>query len=127
MPDFFNPPEIGKPLSQYSHGAIVEKPSRWLYISGQVGTAPDGTVEPNFEDQARRAWANLFAVLRAGGMEPRDLVKITYFLTRASDLIASRAVRDSMLQGIAPTSTLLIVAALARPDLLIEVEAVAAR
>jgi 2-iminobutanoate/2-iminopropanoate deaminase len=127
MPRFFNPPEIVKPFSRYSQGALVEGPARWLHISGQVGARADGTLEQGFEAQAKRCWTNLLAVLKAGGMEPGDLVMVNVYLTRAGDVAASRKIRDEALAGAAPASTLLVVAALAIPDLLIEVDAVAAR
>jgi len=127
MPRFFNPSDIVKPFSRYSHGAAVEGPVRWLHISGQVGAKPDGTLEQGFEAQAKRSWSNLLAVLKAGGMEPGDLVKVNVFLTRASDVPASRQFRDAALAGAAPASTLLVIPALAHPDLLIEVDAIAAR
>src|SRR5262249_60890428 len=80
-----NPETIGKPFSRYSHGALVEGQMRWLHISGQVGARPDGTLEQGFEAQARLAWANLIAVLEAGGMARSDLVKVNVLLTRAGD------------------------------------------
>ena len=52
---------------------------------------------------------------------------MTVLLTRASDIAASRVVRDRMLGAVEPASTLMIVAGLAAPELLIEVEGVAAR
>jgi 2-iminobutanoate/2-iminopropanoate deaminase len=123
----FNPDTVCKPFSSYNHGALAESSARWLHISGQVGAAPDGKLKQGFEEQAKQAWANLIAVLQAGGMERRDLVKVNVFLTRAGDVPASRAIRDEALQGAAPASTLLVINALAHPDLLIEVEAVAAQ
>ncbi len=126
MPRFFNPTEICQPFSRYSHGALVEGPARWLHVSGQVGAGPDGRLEQGFAAQAERAWANLLAVLHAGGMGTGDLVKVGYFLTRAEDVAASREIRDRVLQGAEPAATLLVVAALGHPDLLFEVEAVAA-
>jgi len=127
MPRFHNPAEICKPISRYSHGALVEGPARWLHISGQVGAKPDGSLEQGFEAQAHRSWANLIAVLKAAGMDVGDIVKTNVFLTRASDVPASRKHREAALKGTAPASTLLIVSALAHPDLLIEVEAIAAK
>jgi len=127
MLQLFSPETICKPFSRYSHGALVEGRMSWLHISGQVGAKPDGSLEQGFEAQARRAWANLIAVLEAGGMERGDLVKVNVLLTRASDVPASRGIRDEALQGAAPASTLLVVSALAHPDLLFEVDAVAAR
>jgi enamine deaminase RidA (YjgF/YER057c/UK114 family) len=96
-------------------------------MSGQVGMDPDGKLETGFAAQAERAWSNLFAILRAAGMEKRHLVKVTYFLIRPTDLPVLREIRDRVLEGNAPAATLLFVAALATPDLLIEIEAVAAR
>jgi len=127
MPRFFNPSEIVKPFSRYSQGALVEGPARWLHISGQVGARPDGTLEQGFEAQAKRSWTNLLAVLKAGGMEPGDLVMVNVYITRPGDVAASRKIRDEALAGAAPASTMLIVSALALPELLIEVDAVAAR
>ena len=123
----FNPPEICKPFSRYSHGAVVDGPSRWLHIAGQVGARPDGSIASGFEGQARRSWANLIAVLRAADMDLGDIVKTNVFLTRAADIAASRAIREEVLKGHATAATLLVVSALAHPDLLIEVEAVAAK
>jgi enamine deaminase RidA (YjgF/YER057c/UK114 family) len=123
----FNPPEICKPFSRYSHGAVVDAPSRWLHISGQVGAKPDGTIEVGFEAQAKRSWANLLAILRAADMDVGDIVKTNVFLTRATDVPASRPVREEALKGNPSASTLLIISALAHPDLLIEVEAIAAK
>ena len=127
MVRLFSPPDICKPFSKYSHGSLVEGNLRWLHISGQVGAKPDGSLEQGFEAQAARCWSNLIAVLKAGGMDIEDIVKTNVFLTRASDLAASRKLREEALKGTATPSTLLIVSALAHPDLLIEVEAVAAK
>lgn len=60
-------------------------------------------------------------------MSVQDLVKVNVILTRAGDVAASRGIRDRMLQGAQPASTLIVVAGLAAPDWLIEVEGIAAR
>ena len=122
-----NPPTIAPPFSRYSHGIEVPAGLRWLHISGQVGVRPDGTVEQGFTAQAERAWDNLLTILATAGMGPADLVKVTVYLTRAGDLVESRRIRDAKLAGAAAASTLAVVAALASPNWLFEVEAVAAR
>jgi enamine deaminase RidA (YjgF/YER057c/UK114 family) len=48
----------------------------------------------------------VLSVLAAAGMGPRDLVKVVTFLIDRADLATARAVRDRMLQGAAPASTL---------------------
>ncbi|QAY79284.1 RidA family protein [Sphingosinicella sp. BN140058] len=52
-----------------------------LFVSGQVGSRDDGSPEPVFEDQVRRAFANLRAVLAAGGCSFDDIVDVTTFHT----------------------------------------------
>ena len=52
-----------------------------LFISGQVGSRDDGSPEPVFEDQVRRAFANLRAVLEAAGCTFDDVVDVTTFHT----------------------------------------------
>ena len=52
-----------------------------LFVSGQVGSRPDGSPEPEFEAQVRRAFANLEATLAAGGCTFDDIVDVTSFHT----------------------------------------------
>ncbi len=52
-----------------------------LFVSGQVGSRPDGTAEEEFEDQVRTAFANLKATLEAGGCTFDDIVDVTTFHT----------------------------------------------
>jgi len=52
-----------------------------LFVSGQVGSREDGSPEPVFEDQVRRAFANLKAVLAAAGCGFEDVVDVTSFHT----------------------------------------------
>jgi len=129
MPTYLNPPTVAKPFSRYSQAVAVPAGSRWLHISGQVGATPDGTILEGFEAQAKQCWANILAILAADGMGVEDLVKATIFVTRADadTVAASRRIRDDALKGAQPASTFLVIAALARPDLLIEIEAVAAK
>jgi 2-iminobutanoate/2-iminopropanoate deaminase len=107
----------------------VEAPAnvRWLYISGQVGATPDGTILKGFEAQAAQCWRNIIAILAAAGMGVEDLVKVNIFVTGAQHVAASRTIRDAALEGAQPASTFLVVAALAHPDLVVEIEAVAAK
>jgi enamine deaminase RidA (YjgF/YER057c/UK114 family) len=60
-------------------------------------------------------------------MSVGDLVKITQYLTRAEDIPAYAKVRTRMLGAARPASMMLVVAALPRPDFLLEIEAVAAK
>jgi enamine deaminase RidA (YjgF/YER057c/UK114 family) len=122
-----NPPTITPPYSRYSQAIEVPAGARWLHISGQVGVRPDGALEEGFSAQCERAWDNVLAILAAAGMGPADVVKANVYLTRGSDLLESRRIRDAKLAGATPASTLAVVAALANPAWLFEVEAVAAK
>lgn len=122
----YTPATVAAPFSRYSHGVEAAGSARWLYVSGQVGVTPDGAIQKGAEAQIEQAWRNLLAVLDAAGMGPRDLVKVTVFLLDRAHLQASREIRDRMLQGAVPASTLLIVDGLASSDWLVEIEAIAA-
>ena len=126
MHKLLNPPTAPKPFSRYSQGVEVEAGKRWLHIAGQVGVTPDGTLRQGAEAQHEQCWQNLKAILAAAGMTTQDLVKVTVFITTPDQVALSREVRDRNLEGAQPASTLLIVAGLATPELLVEIEAIAA-
>lgn len=125
----WNPDGIARPASRYSHAVLTTGAARWLTLSGQVGTLPDGTVATGLAAQLDACLANVATGLAAAGMTQADLVKLTVYLTDASpEAVATyRARRDAWLgEAPAPAATLLIVAGLAAPAFLCEVDAVAA-
>jgi enamine deaminase RidA (YjgF/YER057c/UK114 family) len=127
MLKLMNPPTVVKPFSRYSQAVEAPANVRWLHISGQVGATPDGTILKGFEAQAAQCWRNIIDILAAAGMGVEDLVKVNIFVTGAQHVAASRTIRDAALEGAQPASTFLVVAALAHPDLVVEIEAVAAK
>ena len=120
------PETIHPPIGAYAHAVEVPESAQTMFTAGQVGIDVDGNVPADFAAQADLAWRNLMAILEFNGMRMKDVVKITHFLTDAADLPAYNEVRAKYLGEERPASTLLIVAGLARPDLLVEVEMVAA-
>ncbi|MGO4722145.1 MULTISPECIES: RidA family protein [unclassified Inquilinus] len=122
-----NPAGVAAPFSRYSHGASAPAGARWLHISGQVGATPDGTVPEDPERQMELAWDNLLAVLADADMAVTDLVKVDGFIIRPDLLPLYRSVRERRLAGHATASTLVIVAGLVVPSLLVEIQAVAAK
>jgi enamine deaminase RidA (YjgF/YER057c/UK114 family) len=123
----YNPDTIAPPLSRYSHAVEAPASARWLHISGQVGIKPDGELAEGLEAQMAQAWQNVLALLKAADMDRSDLVKVTAFLTPAgADLALYRDVRDRSLGPAKPASTVVIVAGLAKPEYLVEIEAIAA-
>ncbi|MBW8270653.1 RidA family protein [Caldovatus aquaticus] len=120
---FSNPEGVHATGGRYAHAALIEGPAKRLVISGQVGLKPDGSLAEGGEAQIEQALANLGAVLRANGMAPTDVVKVTAFLTDRALIGAWRDRRAAFFGGHVPASTLLIVAGLADPRFLVEVEA----
>ena len=117
---------IRSPGGRYSHVGEVGPNGRLFHLAGQTGTAPDGTTPPGIEAQTRIVYQNIAAILAECGMGLENLVKLTIFHTDADNIDAARGVQKEALGDIAPASTLLVVSRLARPEYLIEVEAIAA-
>jgi 2-iminobutanoate/2-iminopropanoate deaminase len=123
----YTPDTVAAPAGPYSHGVEIPANARVLYLAGQIGNARDGTMPADVEGQADQCWKNIKAVLAAAGMGVEHLVKCTHFLTRAEDVPAYGKVRTRHLGEARPASTLLVISALARPGMLVEVEAIAAK
>ena len=120
-----NPPELSKPTG-YTH--VVEVTGgRTLYISGQVALDRTGAIvgKGDLKAQTRQVFENLKAALAASGATLDDVVKITVFMTDASQVQTVREVRDTYFTKAPPASTAVEVARLVRPELMIEIEAVA--
>lgn len=124
----FNPAGLTQPPG-YSH-AVVVRGGATVYISGQVAFDAAGAVvgEGDHRRQAEQVFANLGLALAAAGASFAHVVKVSYYvvgLTHEVTLML-REVRSRYLsQARPPASTLVAVAALVDPRLLVEVEAVA--
>jgi len=124
----FHNPKTVSVAGKYSLGAEVPASARALYVSGQVGVDPSGKLQDGIEKQSEQAWKNIGEVLKSADMDFRDIVKLTVFLTDSRFIPAFREVRGKFVgQEPYPASTLLIVAGLADPSMLVEVEVVAAK
>jgi enamine deaminase RidA (YjgF/YER057c/UK114 family) len=112
--------------SRYSQAVETAPGLRWLHLSGQIGMAPDGTVAADAGGQHARTWANVLALLEAAGMDASHLVRVNAYVTSADEVPRYREARDRALAGACPASTLVIVAGLVLPELVVEIEATAA-
>lgn len=124
--EFINPPDLATPPSNIYNQVV--KVGTTVYISGQVSRDMNGRTSHvgDPEGQIREVWANLEIAVKAAGGSLKDIVKTTTYVVGAENLGKIRAARLSLLPPDGrPTSTTLLVAGLADPDLLVEVEAIA--
>jgi len=112
------------PTEGYSH---VARAGKTLYIAGQVARDRDGKLvgRGEFETQARQVFTNLKNILEEAGGSLQHIVKMTSFLTHAHYRDVFRNVRQAVFTEPLPPNTLLVVQSLAKPEYLIEVEAIA--
>ena len=122
-----NPESIHAPLGRYVHHIEASAESRLLFISGQIGAEPDGTVPEDAVAQFRVALENVMRNLEAAGFEASDLVKLTTYVVGELDPAGRRAELDRLLGDHFTTSTLVMVAALASPQYKVEIDAWAIR
>ena len=128
MIEAINPKTVHKPLGKYSHTMRIPANAEWLAISGQVGINAKGVVADGAKRQAEQAYKNVAACLRAHKMTKEHLVKLTIYLTDSRYVDDARASRLKVFgDAVLPTSTLVVVDALAAPEYLVEVEAWAAK
>jgi len=112
------------PVPTYSQG-MVATGSRTLYVSGQV--AVGSARADGIAAQAEVAFENLRLVLSAAAMTMADVAKLTVFLTDEADIPGFMAVYTARSPSPPPAVTLVVVKALAAPQYLVEVEAIAVR
>jgi enamine deaminase RidA (YjgF/YER057c/UK114 family) len=110
----------------FNQAELVEGPTRWLVCSGQTSIGPDGSVQHagDMAAQVDAALSNLEAVLADADMALDDVVRITAYVTDMDAFLAAGLGGERR-----PLSafTLIGVSRLAYPELLVELEAIAAR
>ena len=120
-----NAADAVQPTGGYPQAVEVDGANRLLFVSGQIPVRADGTLPKEFKDQARLAWANVEAQLRAAGMSLDNLVKVTIFLSDRAYNLENREVRRAVL-GERPVALTVIITGIFDPAWLLEIEAVAA-
>lgn len=109
-------------VGPYVHGV---KAGETIYTSGQLGLIPEtGELAVGVEAQAEQALKNLDAVLQAGGMSLKNVVKTTVFLADINDFAAINAIYAKYFTGETPARSCVQVAALPKGGLF-EIEAIA--
>ena len=115
-------------LSRSRGYSQVVKVGNTIYIAGQVSAGADGTIvgKGDPEAQVRQIWRNVETAVKAAGGTLQHVVKTTTYVTNIQYGAAVRKVREEVFQASnPPTSTLLVVAGLASPDYMVEIEAIA--
>ncbi len=127
-----NPPNIDKPLGQYSHVARVDA-GKLLYISGQLANRQDGSIVGlgDFEAQVAQSFENMEAILNAENLGWNSVFQFRTYVTDARFIPRLHAWRLKKFPKLFgdnpyPSNTLLVVDGLVKEEFLFEVEAIAA-
>jgi len=132
MPKTVTPKSFGAPLGMYSHG-MVAPAGEIVVVAGQVGMGQGGQVAGgDVVAQTKQALDNVRAVVEAAGCAMRDVVRFQTFLTHAGDIDGFMKARAEVFppyfpDGAYPPNTLLVVSRLVKPELLVEIEAMAVK
>jgi 2-iminobutanoate/2-iminopropanoate deaminase len=113
---------VAQAIGPYS---LAVRSGGFIFVSGTVGWRPDGQVPPDFREQARQMYENVKGVLAAEGATMDHVVSTTTYLVRAADYPALNEVRRDYFPNDPPGSAVVVVKELVKPELLVEVEAVA--
>lgn len=127
MNRIFNPSTIAPPRGVYSHCCGVPAGARFLYVAGQGGVAPDGTIPKDIEAQCELALRNVRCAVESGGMTVQDVVKLTVLLLERDSLEPWRNALRKEFGELRPPNTVQIVIGLANPEWKVEIDAVAAK
>jgi enamine deaminase RidA (YjgF/YER057c/UK114 family) len=122
---FINPKGLVRPTG-YTH-VVVAADRRTVYIAGQVAFDSTGKVVggSDFVAQAEQVFGNLQRALASVGASFGDVVKMTTLITDVKNVPALREIRGRYLDPKQPPANTLLVTQLVRPELLLEIEAVA--
>jgi len=122
-----NPRDVHAPAGPYSHTAAVPAGAELVFLAGQVGMRPDGSVADGFAEQAEVTFENVRRCLAAHGLGVEAVVRLGVFVLPGQDLTVLRAIRERHFGAHRPTSTTVHVPQLASPAYLVEVEAIAVK
>jgi 2-iminobutanoate/2-iminopropanoate deaminase len=121
-PEIINP--LNKPTPVLSPAVKI---GNIVYTAGQVGVDPktDTLAGPGIQEQTRQVMENLKMLLEAAGSSMDKVVKCLVFLTDMNDFQAMNEVYKSYFTVNPPARSCVKVSALARPELIVEIEAIA--
>ncbi|WP_082563110.1 RidA family protein [Pseudoxanthomonas sp. Root65] len=111
----------------FSQVVLADEPKRFAFISGQVALSADGSLvgEGDVDAQLRQIFANLRAALAGVGGTLNDIATMTLYVKDVAYHRNYMNLQREEFEGWRPSETLVQVAALALPEFLIEIQAVA--
>jgi 2-iminobutanoate/2-iminopropanoate deaminase len=102
------------------------KAGNYIFLSGQIGLVDErGNELKGIEAQTRQALENMKGILREAGASLSDVVKVTIFLVNVDDFAKMNEVYKSYFTEDYPARSTVVVAALARPEMIVEIECIA--
>lgn len=115
---------VSAPAGHYSHGIITS--GRLLFVAGQVALDEDANLvgAGDAAAQTRQVLTNLQKIVESAGARMGDVARTTVYLTRLEDRAPVAGVRSEFFPSPPPANTLLVVASLAQPEFLVEIDAI---
>jgi 2-iminobutanoate/2-iminopropanoate deaminase len=116
---------VAHQIGHYADAVRVPGGYDQIVVSGTPGLTEDGTLAADMTGQATQAWRNVEKILAQAGAGLSDIVVVRQWLVKASDIPSYVAVRSKVLSH-EPAFMLGVIPGLIRPDVLVEIEVVAA-
>jgi 2-iminobutanoate/2-iminopropanoate deaminase len=122
----FDPPGVWSPFGAFSMG-IVQGDGRIVHLKGQVALDRDGRVvgAGDMRVQVRQVLHNIRDILAHVGGTLADVISLTHYVTDIQAFMAAGDVRRTLFSGPYPVTTTVQVTALYRPELMVEITAIA--
>ncbi|UEP50614.1 RidA family protein [Burkholderia ambifaria] len=126
MAEAVNPPELWAPFGAFSM-AVVQGDGRIVHLKGQVALDKDGHVvgAGDMRAQVRQTLGNIRDVLAAMGGQMQDVISLVHYATDIDAFMQAGDIRETFFAEPYPVTTTVEVERLYRPDLLIEIAAIA--
>ena len=100
----------------------------FAFVAGTTGyDYATMTMPADVASQSRNCFKTIAAALKEAGFDMADIVRATYYLTDVKDADAHFAVTGEILGEIRPAATMVVVAALLKPEMKVEIEVTAKR
>jgi 2-iminobutanoate/2-iminopropanoate deaminase len=126
MIDAFNPPDVWAPFGAFSM-AVIQGDGRIVHLKGQVALDRAGAVvgAGDMRAQTRQVLENIRAVLAAFGGTMADIVSLTHYVTDIGAFMTTGDIRREFFAAPYPVTTTVEIASLYRPELVVEITAIA--